>query len=61
MVHISNCVICSSKPLCNACSGCGGMVHILIESLVSCSCSHVSVAKHNKHLKAEIHCIALEP
>ena len=37
----------SSKPLCKACPGCGGMVHI---RKVSCSCGHVFVAKHNKHL-----------
>ena len=44
----------SSKPLCNACPGCGGMVHI---RKVSCSCGHVFVAKRLK----SIHCIALEP
>ena len=33
----------SSMPLCKACPGCGGMVHI---RKVSCSCSHVFVAKH---------------
>ena len=44
-----SCLICSSKPLCNACPGCGGMVHI---RKVSCSCGHVFVAKHKKHLKA---------
>ena len=37
----------SSKPLCKTCPGCGGMVHI---RKVSCSCGHVFVAKHNKHL-----------
>ena len=37
----------SSKPLCKACPGCGGMVHI---RKVSCSCGHVFVAKHNKLL-----------
>ena len=37
----------SSKPLCKACPGCGGMVRI---KRVSCSCGHVFVAKHNKHL-----------
>ena len=42
-----SCLICSSKPLCNACPGCGGMVRKVI-----CSCDHVFVAKHNKHLKA---------
>ena len=30
-------------PLCKACPGCGGMVHI---RKVSCSCGHVFVAKH---------------
>ena len=47
------------QALCNACPGCGGMIHI---RKVSCSCGHVFVAKHNKHLKS-IHCacIALEP
>ena len=35
----------SSKPLCKACPGCGGMVHI---RKVSCSCGHVFVA--NQHL-----------
>ena len=30
----------SSKPLCKACPGCGGMVHI---RMVSCSCGHVFV------------------
>ena len=44
-----SCLICSSKPLCNACPGCDGMVLI---RKVSCSCGHVFVAKHNKHLKA---------
>ena len=37
----------SSKPLCKACPGCGGMVHI---RKVSCSCGHVFVTKHNRHL-----------
>ena len=39
----------SSMHLCKACpqAGCGGMVHI---RKVSCSCGHVFVAKHNKHL-----------
>ena len=35
--------------LCNACPGCGGMVHI---RKVSCYCGHMFVTKHNKHLKA---------
>ena len=30
----------SSMPLCEACPGCGGMVHI---RKVSCSCGHVRV------------------
>ena len=34
-------------PLCKACPSCGGMVHI---RKVSCSCGHVFVAKHHKHL-----------
>ena len=38
----------SSKPLCKACPGYGGMVHI--RKVSCCSCSHVFVAKHNKHL-----------
>ena len=37
----------SSMPLCKACPGCGGMVHI---RKVSCSCGHVFVAKQNKRL-----------
>ena len=37
----------SSMPLCKACPDCGGMVHI---RKVNCSCGHVFVAKHNKHL-----------
>ena len=37
----------SSKPLCKACPGCGVMAHI---RKVSCSCGHVFVAKHKKHL-----------
>ena len=40
---LSHCLVCSSK----ACPGCDGMVHI---RKVSCSCGHVFVAKHNKHL-----------
>ena len=40
-----SCLVCSSKPLCNACPGCGSMVHI---RKVSCSCGHVFVAKHLK-------------
>ena len=38
----------SSKPLCKACPGCGGMVHI--RKVLSCSCGQVLVAKHNQHL-----------
>ena len=34
-------------PLCKACPGCGGMVHI---RKVSCSCGHVFVAKHKQLL-----------
>ena len=34
-------------PLCKACPGCGGMVHI---RKVSCSCGHVCVAKHQQLL-----------
>ena len=37
----------SSKPLCKACPGRGGMVHL---RKVGCSCGHVFVANHNKHL-----------
>ena len=37
----------SSMPLCKACPGFGGMVHI---RKVSCSCGHVFVAKQNKRL-----------
>ena len=37
----------SSNPLCKACPGCGGMVHI---RKVSCSCDHVFVAKHKQLL-----------
>ena len=44
MSHLPKCV---SKLLCKACPGCEGMVHI---RKVSCSCSYVFVAKHNKHL-----------
>ena len=35
----------SSKPLCKACRGCGGKVHIRKVSL-SRSCGHVFVDKH---------------
>ena len=34
----------SSKPLCKACPGCGGMVRRNFK--VSCSCGHVFVDKH---------------
>ena len=34
-------------PLCKACPGCGGIVHI---RKVSCSCGHVFATKHNKPL-----------
>ena len=48
-------------PLCKACPGCGGMVHI---RKVSCSCGHVFVAQH-KHLLTQCRKhtlnIALEP
>ena len=37
----------SSMPLCKACPGCGGMVHI---RNVSCSCGHVFVAKYKQLL-----------
>ena len=37
----------SSMPLCKACPGCGGMIHI---RKVSCSCGHVFLAKQNKRL-----------
>ena len=33
----------SSMPLCKACPGCGGMVHI---RKVSCSCGHVPDNKY---------------
>ena len=40
----------SSMPLCKACPGCGGMVHI---RKVSCSCGHVFISKCSKpHLTA---------
>ena len=35
----------SSMPLCKACPGCGGMVHI---KKVSCSCGHVFITKCSK-------------
>ena len=41
-----SCLVCSSKPLCNACPGCGSMVHI---RKVSCSCGQVFVASILKH------------
>ena len=41
-----SCLVCSSKPLCNACPGCGSMVHI---KKVSCSCGHVFVASILKY------------
>ena len=34
-------------PLRKACPGCGGMVRI---RKVRCSCGHVFVSKHNKHV-----------
>ena len=48
----------SSMPLCKACRGCGGMVHI---RKVSCLCGHVFVAKHNKHPSRKHNCVASEP
>ena len=51
VLPLASCLICllksSSKPLCNACPGRGGTVHL---RKVGCSCGHVFVAKHNKHL-----------
>ena len=42
----------SSKPLCKTCPGRGGMVHL---RKVGCSCGHVFVANHNKHLLESMH------
>ena len=42
-----SCLVSVQASLIKACPGCGGMVHI---RKVSCSCGHVFVAKHNKHL-----------